>query len=680
MKKIFSSLSIVSVLYGTVLYVTFINTSAALTSEYLTKENYAPKDIVYTFMFCRSGVFTADNGGWSSVGFSVKGDEQEAKTQAKDYIVDRIKKFKIADCTLEQPADMWFSLSRNSPSSKWICRVGDFLKPNFYPARSAYGGGDNWPMLHAIGDTQAEARAILDKNHRLLGGYSTPAYKCDTAGGPPCITNERGFLINGYPLSVDAGVQCDNIDNVVQHNRDTKLTSPKIQIINDGSDGKVIEVSDIERSGSSVRYTCEQYNFNSPNEKLVDEKTLCSTTTGPNENNLYFKVPVNIYDISIVVKAERVKTFANNIAFSNLLPLKKFEWNAPQISINRDSSKAINGTITNIDPNTSYSCVFAPAEDNTPRAYAFLPLPAMKDFVQDASECRIIRNFDNTMSFSVPYGLSAKYLAIKAALNNDPENVKYSRVMTLYSLLETPKMTIAFSSNDGKSKTVRVTYDSPIPPAVKYEYDCVYAMDNTSKPAFYPYGTNIGNRADGLCTISSDGEITTNSELFFNVSSRLNGYYVAVKVKATAADGSSVVRFSNPILLKDEIANNCTYTNTNDPSFGLVCSPLPACGAPTKDDVKVSFNNKVFEVQSHSTRTSNTQIMVRNYDGKGEIGHVVSSGASMTETPNPNDPTKYYDYQLYNICEHDKPDSWKNRPYCKVRVFRDGVTDPKVCF
>ncbi|MCC2645419.1 MAG: hypothetical protein K0R94_1197 [Burkholderiales bacterium] len=163
----------------------------------------------------------------------------------------------------------------------------------------------------------------------------------------------------------------------------------------------------------------------------------------------------------------------------------------------------------------------------------------------------------------------------------------------------------------------------------------------------------------------------------FIVSSNLNGKYVAIKAQAVVIRYSAV-KFSNPILLKDEKANNCTYTNTYAKDVGTVCSPLPLCGAPTAADfIKLYlYKDTTFVVNFKSKRTSGTLLRLDNYDGSKSIGQTNANTSVITDyiIDKPGNPG-YYDYKAYNICEYqDKP----SKDYCLIRVYKNGQT-PSIC-
>lgn len=640
-----------------------LQASAQVTDEgnaFLTEKNYPQDKIAYAWKLCKFQFEKWYCGAKSGLGISDTGSEEEALKKANDMITQNKDTF---------------------PYSEW--------KLKYY----AFSGHSKDPDKCIIENTAS--------CYQQVQVYNSAPFWC---GLGPTIRNPLAYLNTFFPAEADTQekatsqqiikawgnlsmIMCTQGRGSITLN--SSLAEPRIELNEFNPEYKIIKVTKIENSGSSVRYSC-----------IIDSDTskeACSTVMNLVSNdpaNLYFKVP-NAVTGYITIKAERVhdplmftdrggdmippqeglplsstlqtimqvKKIMPIAKFSNELSLSKYKPNEPQIAITFSDNKSSGGTVSNPDTsgNVQYSCVFAPGEDNNEK----LPAPTnMQNYVKGA-DC-LQRNNDgslkvtnNKLSFTVPHGSHEQYFAIMfeaGKANTNSYIAGLSNLIPLKSLLEVPQIAITDSLHDSKSKSGKIfnpdTQDRVI-------YECVYDLGNKPNPAHYPY-----NATARLCTITRDAQGVN-----FTVAPELNGYSIAIK--AIATNNHSTVTFSNPIFLQDEKKDNCSYTApiSNTYSDGTRCNPFPPCGAPKPEDFSINFFYPRFEVSFHSQRTPNTLMELQNFDGTKSIGQTNPWVNFVSDVVNKNDPAKpaYFDYRMYNICENGE----KSKECCQVRVYKD---------
>ncbi|MCC2645513.1 MAG: hypothetical protein K0R94_1291 [Burkholderiales bacterium] len=204
----------------------------------------------------------------------------------------------------------------------------------------------------------------------------------------------------------------------------------------------------------------------------------------------------------------------------------------------------------------------------------------------------------------------------------------------------------------------------------KVKYSCVIMED--------------GKPVDTNCIITPEQQDTLN---FSIPDISLEGKYIAIKAQRVHTKGindgvnpdNPITKFSNAILLKFEDVNDCSYSDKLNSLDGTFCysPPRAACTAPLASDLNILFRQSDWYIvtQFKSSRSATTSLKLTKYDYTPvSVTNEGSGYFSALDIVNKEDPTQYYDYFAYNVCEKGEIS-----PPCAIRVYKNPNQKPDIC-
>ncbi|MCC2625771.1 MAG: hypothetical protein K0R14_1644 [Burkholderiales bacterium] len=645
--------------------------------EYVTKENYPPKNFSFVFMACRSDNKVLE--GPEKRRYVAKSGFGYQSSIDKDGTALGIARANFQNLILANKT-LWNNcgavnsgldrsgidkrkyavITQNFSSSDWVCWNEGYLGPVRYDSDytlNYVNNSNNYQYTYF--DVVAKSLFAIDSTEELA------RKKLDSS---------KTDFLSSY-----VGDKCMNLNNRVQQEYDAYITKPAAEIISENAQFKLIKVTDITATGAPVSYRCEIL-VPGTNIYIKAEANECSLADTPMSSGtaVYFKAYRSLAEKNIRIKAERLSMSKlwqyvnkdssmsqsrNNpyIVYSGDILLGKYMDLTPPVipplqieNTSTSNMPFISGNIKNTrSGNFNYSCVSTSGE-SPDGASIELNTANYEDTV-----CNINKISNGDWSFSVADKnlIEGKYLAIKET-NVDTNEIRYSNSLLFKINIPTPDLKITFSDSKSTSGKVSNVDDAAV------TYSCVDAASEEEIKG--KLARVIPAEECGLFKIN-------NKSMTFTAPFNLNGNYFAIK-----ATKGNAVRFSNAVLLKDEIANRCTYANTNDSAFGTFCSPLPECKAPVAADFNrayyISGNAPVAVVKfNKNTRTSNTFIELRDFDDTVKVGQTNPNVSLITDNVvnTPSNPG-YFDYKAYNICEHGETSEKSEPKYCVIRVYKNG--------